>query len=720
METGLMVVGGEQDTRPASSSPDWRVLAKLLDAGQYERAAGLLERAQAASQERGDTVLSHVLDAVRYICLACGQLQAEGQWHSRAHAEVDRREEELRQELQAILSLLNEAGALAAASGRENPEVRVSLWQRIQGFLGRGGAWQWSQLGLSGMTSGLIAGDAGPLAASGAATDSEERTAEPVPSSPASAETPDLLPLPPGKQGPTPVSETTFPQPTPGHEADLEEAHPEEALSEEEQVTGSARLEAPLEEMPLGEAMLEEMLVAETHLAGANSTEVESGEADPGKANLGEADLGKALIEEERVADPPGAELSLEGMPLTEAMLEEILLNETNLEDANPDETMAEEESMSGSPSAEAPFEGTFVPGADLEKGAEEALVARALDAEALLEETPSGGMDSEEAGLAGVGLAEAGLTEAGLTEAIAIKMPAVETFPAPSPTKDASSVEADLPGTPAETALDRDTALPAAHSLVVHTLGSFRVYVDGRPVENWAGRKCRSILKYLLIHRAQPTHAEVLMDVFWPDAEPKSARRNLYQAIYQLRQSLQAGEPDLQYIVYEDGRYALNPDVHVWVDSEAFMQHYQAAQQLAREGQVDEAVGEYEAAESLYEGEFLGEDRYEEWSLVLRENLRHAHLDILDRLSEYYYEHAQYATCVTFCQAILAEDKCREDTHRRLMRCYMGQGQRHLALRQYHLCTEALKEELDVSPMPATVDLYLQIQNNPTHFPET
>jgi DNA-binding SARP family transcriptional activator len=44
-------------------------------------------------------------------------------------------------------------------------------------------------------------------------------------------------------------------------------------------------------------------------------------------------------------------------------------------------------------------------------------------------------------------------------------------------------------------------------------------------------------------------------------------------------------------------------------------------------------------------------------------------------------------------------------------MRCYGWQGQRHLALRQYHLCVEALARVLDVSPMPETVALYHQVR---------
>jgi DNA-binding SARP family transcriptional activator len=50
-------------------------------------------------------------------------------------------------------------------------------------------------------------------------------------------------------------------------------------------------------------------------------------------------------------------------------------------------------------------------------------------------------------------------------------------------------------------------------------------------------------------------------------------------------------------------------------------------------------------------------------------------------------------------------------------MRVYYFQGQRHLALRQYHRCVEALQQELDIDPMPETVALRHQIQKNHLHF---
>jgi len=43
-------------------------------------------------------------------------------------------------------------------------------------------------------------------------------------------------------------------------------------------------------------------------------------------------------------------------------------------------------------------------------------------------------------------------------------------------------------------------------------------------------------------------------------------------------------------------------------------------------------------------------------------------------------------------------------------MQCYLGQGQRHLAVRQYQTCVEALREELDLTPAEETVALYRRI----------
>jgi DNA-binding SARP family transcriptional activator len=230
--------------------------------------------------------------------------------------------------------------------------------------------------------------------------------------------------------------------------------------------------------------------------------------------------------------------------------------------------------------------------------------------------------------------------------------------------------------------------------------------------VEEWPSNRGKSAFKYLLTHRDRPIAKEILMDLFWPDMPPDAARNNLNMAIYGLRQALRAAQPNYAHVLFQDDCYLLNPAMTVWVDVEEFIERYKAGQSLEARASLAEAMREYEAAEGLYQGDFLEEDLYEDWPMLQRESLKDSYLVILERLSRHCLEEKRYAASIRLCQRILAKDDCREDAHRRLMRCYSRQGQRNLALRQYHLCAETLARVLDVSPMQETVALYHQIRN--------
>jgi DNA-binding SARP family transcriptional activator len=248
------------------------------------------------------------------------------------------------------------------------------------------------------------------------------------------------------------------------------------------------------------------------------------------------------------------------------------------------------------------------------------------------------------------------------------------------------------------------------ASTLIVHLLGPLRVTLAERAVESWPSGRGRALFKYLLAHREQPTPRDVLMDMFWPDAAPEAARNSLNVAIHGLRQALKTAA-DLPVVLFQDGAYGLNPALSIWVDIDEFERHVQAGRQLEAAGQLAAATTEYEVATSLYQGDFLADDPYEEWPVLARERLRVAYLDTLDRLAQLYFSQGQYVACAALCQRTLAQDNCREDAHCRLMRCYSRQGQQHLALRQYQACAEALRSELDIEPAPTTVQLYERIR---------
>ena len=250
----------------------------------------------------------------------------------------------------------------------------------------------------------------------------------------------------------------------------------------------------------------------------------------------------------------------------------------------------------------------------------------------------------------------------------------------------------------------------PGPSSLVVYCLGPFRVYQDDHLITDWESLKAKCILKYLVAHPGAQIVKDILMDVFWPDAEPEAARRNLHQAVYSLRKTLRQRRPDFPYVWFENDCYLLNPDTSAWLDFEQFEQHYRDGQRLEAAGQLAEAIEKYGIAESLYQGDFLEEDPYEDWPKAQRRRLRTLYLQMADRLSEYYVLHRDLAAAIVLCRKILILDSCYEQAHRRLMQCYVAQGQRHLAVRQYLNCVQAMKEELDLAPSDETIQLYQRI----------
>jgi DNA-binding SARP family transcriptional activator len=259
----------------------------------------------------------------------------------------------------------------------------------------------------------------------------------------------------------------------------------------------------------------------------------------------------------------------------------------------------------------------------------------------------------------------------------------------------------------------------PAHYTLVAYCLGPLRLFQAEKWMDAWPSRKAQQIFKYLLLHRNTIISKDILMDTFWRDSDPEAARRNLHQAIYALRQILKNNGSDIQHILFENDGYCLNPELSLWVDYEEFQEHVRLGQHLLRANLPDEALDEYVVAESLYQGDLLAEDLYEDWIQPLRQALLHLYITVASYLTEYHLAHNEYAAAITLCQRILARDSCQEEAHRNLMQCYLNLGQRHLAVRQYQLCLRSLKDELNLAPAEETRQLYRQLiasPKQPTH----
>jgi len=243
--------------------------------------------------------------------------------------------------------------------------------------------------------------------------------------------------------------------------------------------------------------------------------------------------------------------------------------------------------------------------------------------------------------------------------------------------------------------------------SLWARCFGRFDLFRNGEAVSLGRNGRAQTILKYLMTNRARPVSQDYLMGWLWPESGAKKARWSLNSAIHALRKILGDYPASCNYVLLDEGRYRLSPAVRVSTDVDEFDTHYESGRLLERDGRMTEAASEYRESITLYRDDYMIEDLYEDWTMVERERLSNAYIDVLCRLAAHYIETGQFQECIQACYLVLEKDRCHENSHRLLMESYARLGLRARALSQYRLCERALDHEYGLKPSPETQALH-------------
>jgi DNA-binding SARP family transcriptional activator len=116
--------------------------------------------------------------------------------------------------------------------------------------------------------------------------------------------------------------------------------------------------------------------------------------------------------------------------------------------------------------------------------------------------------------------------------------------------------------------------------------------------------------------------------------------------------------------------------------------------------------------AAALYGSDLLDnlsfdDDALEAWCAAERTRLRDRFYEALATLTSHYSDTLNLDAAIETGRRLVGLDPLREDAHRSLMRIYQRVGRRADALKQYRLCVDILRRELNVEPEPATTRLY-------------
>jgi DNA-binding SARP family transcriptional activator len=120
---------------------------------------------------------------------------------------------------------------------------------------------------------------------------------------------------------------------------------------------------------------------------------------------------------------------------------------------------------------------------------------------------------------------------------------------------------------------------------LEIRLLGQFNLRQQGEPIEI-ASRPAKTLLAYLLLTRGKHHPRERLAGLLWPESMESNARKNLRQALWNLRKSI-----DESYLLADTVSIAFAPTSDYWLDIGVL---------------EDPAEQDLEAAAALYEGELL------------------------------------------------------------------------------------------------------------------
>jgi DNA-binding SARP family transcriptional activator len=250
----------------------------------------------------------------------------------------------------------------------------------------------------------------------------------------------------------------------------------------------------------------------------------------------------------------------------------------------------------------------------------------------------------------------------------------------------------------------------PKILCLDIKCLGRFEIQSDVKLIERWQSVKAKSVLLFLLTKPREPILKEALIEALWPDCSTQAANNNLKAAIYGLRQTLGFLLPDINpsnIILFTQGSYIINPEIDLKIDVEEFEKHFNLGRRFEKELNYSSSILEYQKAESLYFGDYLEDEPYQEWTMLRRERLKDNYLFIVGKLADQSMKENDWESCVLFCLKILEKETCREDAYQRLICCYSRMGLKNRALRWYEICAKTLQNELNSTPDPKTSGLF-------------
>src|SRR5262245_8906184 len=233
--------------------------------------------------------------------------------------------------------------------------------------------------------------------------------------------------------------------------------------------------------------------------------------------------------------------------------------------------------------------------------------------------------------------------------------------------------------------------------------LGDFQAAI-GTHRKSLPLRKAQALLAFLSLAPGRRHSRERLAALLWGDVPDDQARNSLRQTLFAVRAAL---GPASTLVAADAAAVWIEPGA-IDVDVLEFERCLAAT--------TDESLAR---ATSLYRGDLLegvdvAEPAFDEWLAPTRERLRRATVKTMTNLLDRQLASGARESAMATAARLLAVDPLQEAGHRALIQLYAAEGRRGEAIRQYQMCVDLLRRELQTEPEPTTVQLYQQLVPGP------
>lgn len=172
------------------------------------------------------------------------------------------------------------------------------------------------------------------------------------------------------------------------------------------------------------------------------------------------------------------------------------------------------------------------------------------------------------------------------------------------------------------------------APSMKITMLGGLSIEWNGVPILKHSARlnKSLELLALLLLNSDSFVSNEQLMDELWMDEKIENPAGALKNAVYTLRKLLQQADPDLQFVITENGRYLWNPKVPVELDVWVFEGDVKHLEMDTTS--EEEKLSAARSALALYTGDLLPSLSGNQWVVQYNNKLRRMYLHTAEWLA--------------------------------------------------------------------------------------